>query len=163
MDELRSHVGNNTWTLVPRASLPKGTKVIGTKVVLKLKRDADGQPERYKARVVSVGFQQKEGMDYDEVFAPTAQLTTIRVLHACSCRCAWLAVLPVRYQKQPSCVVGYLRERMYMCVFIEPPLFVNVERKDVVCKLNRTTYGLKSTGPTHVVPQAIAEFCDGHD
>ena len=40
----------------------------------------DGEPPKYKARLVAQGFSQKYGTDYDEVFASVARSATFRVL-----------------------------------------------------------------------------------
>ncbi|GKD91843.1 putative ribonuclease H-like domain-containing protein, partial [Tanacetum coccineum] len=57
--------------LVP---LPDGKITIGTKLILKNKRDARVIVVRNKARLVAQGHRQEEGIDYDEVFAPVARI-----------------------------------------------------------------------------------------
>jgi transposase InsO family protein len=66
-----------TWSLVP---LPAGRKAIGCRWVYKLKHKADGSIDRYKARLVAQGFSQKEGVDFNETFAPVAKFSSIRAL-----------------------------------------------------------------------------------
>ena len=39
-----------------------------------------GNPPRYKARIVVKGFQQKKGVDFDEIFAPVVKMTSIRTV-----------------------------------------------------------------------------------
>ena len=53
-------------------SRPKGKLVVTSKLVFKIKHGADGSVEKYKARFVSKGFSQKEGVDYDETIALVA-------------------------------------------------------------------------------------------
>ena len=48
--------------------------------IMKIKHAADESIEKYKARSVSRGFSQKEGIDYEETFAPVARYTSIRAI-----------------------------------------------------------------------------------
>ncbi|GKG43428.1 putative ribonuclease H-like domain-containing protein, partial [Tanacetum coccineum] len=65
--------------LVP---LPHGKHAIGTKWILKNKRDARGIVIRNKARLVAQGHRQEKGIDYDEVFTPVARIEAIRLFLA---------------------------------------------------------------------------------
>ena len=62
------------------------TKAIPVKWVFKLKTGEDGQPLRYKARVVVCGFLQRDGIDVDETYAPVSKYASLRFLisHCCS-------------------------------------------------------------------------------
>ena len=74
-EELEEFVRQNPFSAVPR---PIGRKVIGCKWVFKTKLDAEGQIERYKARLVAQGFSQILGIDFDETFAPVTRHQTLR-------------------------------------------------------------------------------------
>nr|GEX75604.1 putative ribonuclease H-like domain-containing protein [Tanacetum cinerariifolium] len=69
----------NVWTLV---DCPKRVRPIGTKWVLKNKKDERGIVIRNKARLVAQGHTQEEGIAYDEVFAPVARIEAIRLFLA---------------------------------------------------------------------------------
>nr|GFB69758.1 putative ribonuclease H-like domain-containing protein [Tanacetum cinerariifolium] len=75
-EELLQFKIQNVWTLV---DCPKGVRPIGTKWVLKNKRDERGIIVRNKARLVTQGHTQEEGIDYDEVFTPVARIEAIRL------------------------------------------------------------------------------------
>ena len=65
----------DVWDVVPR---PEGKLVVTFKWIYKIKHAADGSIEKYKARFVARGFSQKEGIDYEETFAPITRYTSIR-------------------------------------------------------------------------------------
>jgi len=53
---------------------PAGYRPIGLKWVYKVKRDEHGAIVKYKARLVACGFVQREGIDFEEVFALIARM-----------------------------------------------------------------------------------------
>ena len=64
-DEMQSLISNHTWKLT---ELPTGKKALHNKWIYRAKKEHDDS-KRYKARLVVKGFQQKEGVDYNEIFA----------------------------------------------------------------------------------------------
>jgi hypothetical protein len=68
---------NRTWEL---ADLPRGHRPITLKWVFKLKRDEAGAIIKHKAQLVARGFVQREGIDFDDAFAPMARMESVRLL-----------------------------------------------------------------------------------
>ena len=68
-EELHQFVQNDVWELVPRP----GVNVIGAKWIFKNKSDKHGTVIRNKSRLVSQGYTQVEGVDFDETFAPVTR------------------------------------------------------------------------------------------
>jgi hypothetical protein len=61
-------------------SRPKDKSVDSSKWIYKIKHAVDGSVEKFKAKFVARGFTQKEGIDYNETFAPVARYTSIQVI-----------------------------------------------------------------------------------
>ena len=78
-DELKSMRDKGVYELTDK---PPGTKAVQSRWVFALKLRDDGQIERYKARLVAKGFLQRYGVDYTEVWAPTGNTSTLRLLFA---------------------------------------------------------------------------------
>ncbi|GAU46633.1 hypothetical protein TSUD_284810 [Trifolium subterraneum] len=68
-EELHQFEKNEVWNFVP---FPKDNAIIGTRWVFSNKLDENGKVVRNKARLVAQGYNQQEGIDYDETFAPVA-------------------------------------------------------------------------------------------
>ena len=119
--------------------MPAGRKAIGCKWVFKIKRGADGEVERYKARLVAKGFSQKEGIDYNETFAPVAKFTSIRLLLAIA------ATLDLDLHQMDAVTAflnGEIEEDIYMQL---PDGYNNTNSSNKVCKLRKALYGLKQS------------------
>ena len=110
---------------------------MGSKWVFKIKLNADGTIERYKARLVTQGFSQIPGLDFGETFRPVIKQTTIRLILSLSVTLGW--TMRWLYVKN-AFLNGFLEEK----VFMEQPLgFINHDLLDYVCRLNCSLYGLK--------------------
>ena len=74
-EELSQFERSEVWEVVPR---PSNQSVIGTRWVFRNKIDENGKIVRNKARLVAQGFNQEEGIDYEETFAPITRLEAIK-------------------------------------------------------------------------------------
>jgi hypothetical protein len=108
IEEIKSIEANNTWRLV---NGPPCQRPIGLKWVFKTKKDAAGNVTRYKARLVAKGYVQRQGIDFDEVFAPVARLESVRVLLAHAASEGWA----VHHMDVKSAFLnGQLQEEVYV-------------------------------------------------
>jgi hypothetical protein len=131
--ELDALAKNHTWSLV---DLPAHVKPIGSKWVYKIKHKADGSIERYKARLVAKGYNQVEGIDYFDTFSPVAKLTTVRVLIA-------LASINNWFLHQLDVNNAFLHGELQEDVYMQVPEGVTCHKRNQVCKLKKSLYGLK--------------------
>ena len=107
-EEMDSLEKNKTWELV---KLPKDRKTVGCKRVFKLKKGVDGKVERYKARLVTKGYSQMEGIDYHDIFSPVVKLVSIHIVSEL------VALLDLELEKidvKKDFLHGYLDEEIYM-------------------------------------------------
>ncbi|CAJ2668515.1 unnamed protein product [Trifolium pratense] len=113
-EELSQFEKNEVWKLVPA---PADHSIIGTRWVFRNKMDENGKVIRNKARLVAQGYNQQEGIDYDETFAPVARLEAIRILLAyASHKCLKLFQMDVK----SAFLNGFLNEEVYVH---QPPGF----------------------------------------
>ncbi|GJR05272.1 retrovirus-related pol polyprotein from transposon TNT 1-94 [Tanacetum coccineum] len=133
-EELNQFVANDVWELVPQ---PRNMTIIGTKWVFRNKLDENGIVSRNKARLVAQGYNQQEGIDYDETYAPVARLESIRILLAYACA---LDFKLFQMDVKSAFLNGFINEEVYVA---QPPGFIDFEKPDHVYKLKKALYGLK--------------------
>ncbi|GKC90902.1 retrovirus-related pol polyprotein from transposon TNT 1-94 [Tanacetum coccineum] len=101
------------------------------------KRDETGVVIKNKARLVAQGYNQQEGIDYDETFAPIARLEAIRIFLAFS---TYMNFIVYQMDVKSAFLNGKLKEEVYVK---QPPGFESNEFPNHVCKLEKALYGLK--------------------
>ncbi|GJT81910.1 retrovirus-related pol polyprotein from transposon TNT 1-94 [Tanacetum coccineum] len=133
-EELNQFISNDVWELVPQ---PRNMTIIGTNWVFRNKLDENGIVSRNKARLVAQGYNQQEGIDYDETYAPVARLESIRILLAYACA---LDFKLFQMDVKSAFLNGFINEEVYVA---QPPGFIDFEKPDHVYKLKKALYGLK--------------------
>ena len=132
--EIESMYFNKIWELVEP---PNDVKTIGYKWIYKRKRGTYGKVETFKARLVAKGYTQKEGIDYEKTFSPVAMLKSIWILLS--------IVVHIDYEVwqmdvKTAFLNGSLEENIHMK---QPEGFITKVKDHLVCKFNRSIYGLK--------------------
>ena len=107
--KLDSYIENRTWEA---GELPLGRREISSKWVFKTKVNANGSL-CYKARVVVCGFEQREGLDYQETFASVVKFPTLRVLLALAAHFDW--------EKHMDVKSAFLYPELKESVYVTPP------------------------------------------
>ncbi|CAI7899846.1 unnamed protein product [Closterium sp. NIES-54] len=130
--ELKSIEENGTWELM---ELPEGRKAITSKWLFKIKSNADGKIERYKSRLVAKGYQQKDKVDYKELFAPVVKPTTLRTLLAD-------AAIKGCVVKQMDVTTAFLNSVLEEEIFMAQPEGFD-DGSGRVLRLKKALYGLK--------------------
>nr|GEY36637.1 retrovirus-related Pol polyprotein from transposon TNT 1-94 [Tanacetum cinerariifolium] len=133
-EELNQFITNDVWELVPQ---PKNMIIIGTKWVFRNKLDENGIVSRNKARLVAQGYNQQEGIDYDETYAPVAKLESIRILLAYACA---LDFKLYQMDVKSAFLNSFINEEVYVA---QHPGFIDFGKPDHVYKLKKDLYGLK--------------------
>ena len=85
-EEMKSLQRNATWEVV---DLPTGKKHVGCRWIFSVKYKADGDIERFKARLVVKGYSQTYGINYTETFAPVAKINIVRILLSLAVNFDW--------------------------------------------------------------------------
>jgi hypothetical protein len=124
---------NCTWEL---ADLPRGHNAVALKWVFKLKRDEAGAIVKHKARLVARGFVQREGIDFNDTFAPVARTKSMRLFFALAAQKGWR----IHHMDFKSVFLNSdLKEDVYVH---QPPGFAIPGKEGKVLRLRKTLYDL---------------------
>uniref|UniRef100_A0A2N9F358 Uncharacterized protein n=1 Tax=Fagus sylvatica TaxID=28930 RepID=A0A2N9F358_FAGSY len=119
--------------------LPIALRRVGCRWVYTIKYLPDGFVKRLKARLVAKGYTQTYGVDYLETFSPVARLNSVRILLSFAVSHSWpLYQLDIKN----AFLHGDLKEEVYMD---QPPGYVVAGSEHLVCRLQKTLYGLKQS------------------
>lgn len=130
-EEYNSLIETETWQL---EDLPAGKKALTNKWVFKTKTDQQGNVIRYKARLVIRGYEQKRGIDYQEVYSPVVRYTSIRYLFAVAAQCNL-------HIDQMDAVTAFLQGNIDAEIYmVQPEMYAKGKQ---VCHLLKSIYGLK--------------------
>ena len=125
-----------TWTPVLKS---EAQNIISGKWIFKIKRNADGTIERYKARWVARGFSQIKDIDYTEIFAPVIRYSSVRLL------CAMANAYNINlYGLDVS--NAFARSDVDEELIVEPPHGYETyapNGEPYMCRLNKGLYGTK--------------------
>ncbi|GJX17169.1 retrovirus-related pol polyprotein from transposon TNT 1-94 [Tanacetum coccineum] len=134
IEELHQFDRLDVWELVDR---PLCKNVINLKWLWKNKRDEENTVIRNKSRLVAKGYAQKEGIDFEESFAPVARLEAVRLFIAYA---AHKSFTVYQMDVKTTFLYGPLKEEVYVN---QPDGFVDPYHPDKVYHLKKALYGLK--------------------
>nr|GEW40825.1 Gag-Pol polyprotein [Tanacetum cinerariifolium] len=133
-EELHQFDRLDVWELVDR---PLCKNVINMNWLWKNKRDEENTVIRNKSRLVAKGYAQKEGVDFEESFAPVARLDAVRLFIAYA---AHKSFTVYQMDIKTAFLYGPLKEEVYVN---QPNGFVDPYHPDKVYRLKKALYGLE--------------------
>ncbi|CAA0811290.1 cysteine-rich RLK (RECEPTOR-like protein kinase) 8, partial [Striga hermonthica] len=133
-EELEQFTRNDVWELVAE---PASGNVIGTKWIFKNKTDEFRNVTRNKTRLVSQGYTQTQGIDFDETFAPVARLESVRIFLSIACLMKFIVY---QMDMKSAFLNRILHEEAYVK---QPEGFKDPKNPNHVYRLKKALYGLK--------------------
>ena len=130
--EISTLIANGTWELV---ELPQDAKVVQSGWVFKVKLNPDNIVERYRSRLVAKGYSQRPRYDYTEVFAPTFQPASLRLITA-------LAAKEGFKMRSVDISSAFTYGELDEVIYMKQPEGYHQGGPNVVCKLHKSLYGL---------------------
>jgi hypothetical protein len=122
--------------------------------VYKAKQDAEGRVIKCKARLVARGFEQQQGLDYEETFVPVVKWGTLRGLAALAAKRMYSIF---HLDVKTAFLHGHLKEEVFIT---QPQGFVASGQEHLVCRLHKALYGLRQA--PHAWYEKIDSFLTAH-
>ena len=138
-EELATLKATGTWVL---EKLPSGANIISSKWVFKAKKDATGIITHFKARLVAQGFSQIDGVNYNNMYAPVAQLASSQAIIAMANH---LGLELYQVDIKGAYLNGELNDNKVLYMQY-PPGYKGRNAKTHVLCLKKTLYSLKQSG-----------------
>ena len=141
-EELDSLTKCGTWQIVPRSQVPKGSSKVDCKWLFKQQPKPNNEI-RYKARIVARGFKDSNDYMIDEVYAPVAAITDVRVLLAIATK---YDMEVEHLDVKTAFLNGELEKEIFMfipegvCEYLDKD---EEYRRTHICRLVKSIYGLK--------------------
>nr|GEY40901.1 hypothetical protein [Tanacetum cinerariifolium] len=141
-EELLQFKMQKVWVLV---DLPKGKRAIGSKWVFRNKKDERDIVMKNKARLVTQGHTQEDGMDYEELFATVSRIEAIKLFLAYA---SFMGFMVYQMDVKSAFLYGTIEEEVYVC---QPIGFKDPDSPNKVYKVVKALNGL------HQAPRAWYE------
>ncbi|GJT43365.1 retrovirus-related pol polyprotein from transposon TNT 1-94 [Tanacetum coccineum] len=119
------------------AMLRTTVKTSPSRQIVGITNPSSYKPMSEDKRLVAQGYNQQEGIDYDETYAPVSRLESIRILLAYACA---LDFKLFQMNIKSAFLYGFINEEVYVA---QPLGFIDFEKPDHVYKLKKALYDLK--------------------
>ena len=147
IEELQNLDEKGTWISIGKIAKsspkkiqgPNGEGILPTHFVLKIKRDEDGNPIRFKARIVAGGNHQVQGYDFDDVYSPVVQFTNLMLIQAVGMPKNWL---PKHLDIKAAFLNGDIDRECYVSHPFNAPKDLQTNEYYL---LKKTLYGLRQS------------------
>eukprot|EP00253_Pinus_taeda_P001656 PITA_01656 len=153
-------MNSGVWEIIPR---PSDKSAVTSKWIYKIKHVVDGNIDKYKERFVTRCFSQKEGIDYEETFAPTTRYTTIRLLTQKGP--IWFEASTEGYARMDAYLlrIGFVKctadpnlyikvvnnEPIIILLYVDDIFITGVEQRVQECKMLEVEFEMKDLGLMH--------------
>lgn len=118
--------------------MPQNKTPIGYRWVFKIKYRCDGSIDKDKARLVVKGYNQIQGINYIKTFSRVAKMDTMRVVLALASVFSWPLF-------QLDVITAFLQGNLHEEVYMDIPQGFDIQRRNMVCRLLKSLYGLKQS------------------
>ena len=151
-DEMQSHRDNETWKLVSFVSQRR--KVLSDKWIYKVKRKINEEMIKYKARWCVRGFEQREDLDYHEIFSIVIKSMSYKVIFVIVAANDWDI-------EQMNVKIAFLYEDIDEEIYVEVSHeYIDFKRK-MYCRLRKVLYELKQS--SRIWFNTLISFLKEHD